>query len=453
MDPRNLVDKASFTVARQIFETPFFPPMDATQEATPKLFEGPLQVDIAGRGKSFQGTLRRDVAFSDGVRFEPRHLVDAMQENPNLFGGVKLEFDGHHATFELDEPNPKFELQICSNPLVFRAVGDSFIGTGPYRLSHASENELVLTRNEHHPHPSPIQEIAFRAYAPDDRGRPRTLLAALESGEVDLAPNLSWRDVSSLQQTAKVLRPVNSTGSLYFNTERLTSRSLRRAIAYAINRLEVAQLAFGDNALAFQATGLLPPALGRQMDGVAHSPTIAKRLLEEAGRPTAPLRLAAMFAPRPYLPDPLAVGEAIKRQLERLGLEVEVTQPADSDQYRSLIVNGDYDMFLAGNIADSPDPANFLRDVLGSTRVPDQEQLVGRFNFARFREPALDRALDEYRASRRSENLQRVTQLLAEEMPLFPLLYGRASAAHSWRLKGFQPSVTSTWDMSQLSLR
>jgi peptide/nickel transport system substrate-binding protein len=453
MDPRNLLDKASFTVARQIFETPFFPPLDAAQEATPKLFEASLQIDVSGRGKTFQGKLRQDLAFSDGVPFEPRHLLDAMRDNVDLVGGVKLEFDGHHATFELDEPNPKFELQICSHPLVFRTVGDAFVGTGPYRLGHASETELVLLRNEHHPRPAPIAEIAFRAYPPDDRGRPRALLAALESGEVDLAPNLSWRDVSALQQTAKVLRPVNSTGSLYFNTERLTSRTLRRAIAYAINRLELSQLAFGDNALAFQATGLLPPALGRQMDGVAHSPTIAKRLLDEAGRPAAPLKLAAMFAPRPYLPDPVAVGEAIRRQLERLGVEVQVTQPADADEYRTLIVGGDYDLFLGGNIADSPDPANFLRDVLGSTRIPDRDQLVARFNFARFREPALDRALDEYRASRRTENLQRVTQLLAEEMPLFPLLYGRASAAHSWRLKGFQPSVTSTWDMSQLSLR
>ena len=62
-------------------------------------------------------------------------------------------------------------------------------------------------------------------------GRPTALLAALERGEVDLAPRLSWRDVNVLKSTAVVMKPVNSTCMLYINNERLEDARLRRASA------------------------------------------------------------------------------------------------------------------------------------------------------------------------------------------------------------------------------
>ncbi len=455
IDPRNIFDAASYLIARQIFDTPFFPPLEATQDATPKLFVGPLEVEPERPGRVFHGVLRRDLFFSDGSSFEPKDLAAAVREHPNLSRDARLTLDGHRATFELEAANPRFELQLAGAPMVFREVGAEVLGTGAYRLGHASSAEFVLVRNEHHTEVPPIAEIIFRSYPPDDRGRPRALLTALDSGEVDLAPRLTWRDMAHLQRTAKVLRPVNSTGALYMNPERLKSRGLRRALAFALNRLEIAQAAFGDNALAFQATGLLPPALGRQVDGIAHSVAISLRLLDEEGsRSTVPLKLATIFSSRPYLPDPVAVAEVVKRQLEKVGVAITVNQPAGPDAYRDMIVGGDYDLLLSGNIADSSDPADFLRDMLGSAQIPDSvEKMPHGFNFARFRDPAFDATLATYRAERKPEDLQRLTQILAEEVPIFPLLYGRAAVAHSWRLKGFQPSVTSAWDFSRLSLR
>ena len=161
-----------------------------------------------------------------------------------------------------------------------------------------------------------------------------------------------------------------------------------------------------------------------------------------------------MFSSRPYLPDPAAIAEVVRRQLEKVGLAVTFAPPATVDAYKALIVGGDYDLLLSGNITDSSDPADFLRDLLSSNNVPETlESLSHAFNFARYRDTALDAALALYRAERKPEGLQRITQILAEEVPLFPLLYGRASVAHSWRLKGFQPSVTAVWDFARLALR
>ena len=190
-NPKAVFDAASFLITRQIFEAPFFPPLDATQDATPKLFTGPLQADAERPGRAFHATIREDLKFSDGTPFEPRHLVSSLGESTNLSRDVRVTIDGTRVSFELAAPNPRFELQLAAQPLVSladrsrqrrqRASGViGAIGTGAYRIVTASSSELVLGRNEHHPEPPPIAEVVFRSYPPDDRGRPRALLAALE---------------------------------------------------------------------------------------------------------------------------------------------------------------------------------------------------------------------------------------------------------------------------------
>jgi ABC-type transport system substrate-binding protein len=458
--PGNVYDAVSLLISRQIFDAPFFPLPDGDRPTTPKLLAGHLAADPERPARSFRGRLLPDLRFSDGVPLQPDDFLAAF-DAPGLRETLRVQIEGDRVHFESAAPNPELELQLSGRPFVVRvAAGVSArpgeaLGTGAYRIAAASSQEFVLARNEYASRAAPIEEVVFRSYPADRDGRPRALLAALDAGQVDLAPRLSGRDMVGIQRAAKLLRPVNSTGSLYFNTERLSSAKLRRAIATAIHRLEIAQASFGENPLAFQATGLLPPALGRQVDGISPSLPIATRLLEESQqRPQRALKLTTFFAARPYLPDPAAMARQVAQQIGRLGLQIEVVQPNGPDEYREMVLAGDYDLLLSGNIADSPDAADFLHDVLSSGSVPDSlERFATGLNFSRHRDAELDAAIATFRADRRPASLQAVTQLLARDVPLFPLVYGRASVAHSWRLQGLQPSITSAWDFSKLDLR
>ena len=115
-----------------------------------------------------------------------------------------------------------------------------------------------------------------------------------------------------LKSTAVVMKPVNSTCMLYINNERLKDARLRAAMAKAVDRTVVAEIAFGENPLAFRATGLLPPALGKTNDRLAPDSDRARTEWQEAGGYAAPLSIVYSPAPRPYLPAPALVARHLR---------------------------------------------------------------------------------------------------------------------------------------------
>jgi peptide/nickel transport system substrate-binding protein len=242
----------------------------------------------------------------------------------------------------------------------------------------------------------------------------------------------------------KAFQPSNSTASLYFNTERpeLQSPEVRRALAVAIDRIVVTEVSYS-NALAFAATSLLPPMMGLFRDGISHDPEKARALLAQAPPPRpSRLRLLTVWAPRPYVPHPRPVAEAIARQLAVLGIQVEILSPRNSDEFFRACERGDYDMVLGGWIADTPDPADFLESNLHSAHIqsPSAGRGVGHINLARFRSGAMDEALRLFREDPTPENRTGVLQIVAREVPLLPLMYGPSVVVSAWRVKNVDVS-------------
>ena len=64
----------------------------------------------------------------------------------------------------------------------------------------------------------------------------------------------------------------------------------------------------------------------------------------------------------------------------------------------------------------------------------------------------MDALIAAFRKDRHAEALADIGVVLGRDVPLVPLMYGRACVAHSWRLRGFKPTVTGDIDLSTLSL-
>jgi ABC-type transport system substrate-binding protein len=219
-----------------------------------------------------------------------------------------------------------------------------------------------------------------------------------------------------------------------------------------IDRTLVAETAFGENPLAFRATGLLPPALGKTNDRLTVDPERARTEWQEAGGYAAAINILYTPAPRPYLPAPAAVARHLRDRLRRLGASVETSEVPTSELIGKLN-SGNYDLALMGNIPDSPDPSDYLSAVVGSEAVPGGvEGATFAFNFSRYKSREMDQLIAAYRKDRREETLGEIGQLLGRDVPMVPLLYGRACVAHAWRLRGFQPTVTGLVDLSALTL-
>lgn len=451
IDPRTMAEATTILLARQIFETPFL--ASSKGDAIPALFEEKLVEEPGSGGLKFSTTVRADARFSDGTVVTPEDVVGALAQDPVFTSRASAVYREGRVQLTLFAPNTRFDLFLTMCGMLYRESGGALLGSGAYMMGPSDQEVVRLVRNPHARTPSKIDSIEVRMYPVDPQtGRPTGLLAALERGEVDLAPRLSWRDVNVLKSTAVVMKPVNSTCMLYINNERLEDARLRRALAKAVDRTMVAEIAFGENPLAFRATGLLPPALGKTNDRLAPDIERARAEWQEAGGYQKPVSILYSPAPRPYLPAPAAVARHLCDRFRRLGAIVEAVE-VTSGQLIAKVNSGDYDLALMGNIPDSPDPSDYLSAVVGSEAVPEGvEGASFAFNFSRYRSREVDDLIASYRMDRREETLGEIGQLLGRDVPLVPLMYGRACVAHSWRLRGFQPTVTGLVDLSALTL-
>ena len=241
------------------------------------------------------------------------------------------------------------------------------------------------------------------------------------------------------------MRAIVATGGtqiiamLYFTTQRPFFRSaeIRRAVSRAVDRRELAARSYS-SPLAFAATGFLPASLGTMPDGMRQDVEEARRLLAAAGgdRKRTPLRMLVIPTARPYMPHPIPTAEVLVNQLAQLGLQVEIEQTRDIADYYRRTADGDYDLALSGWIPDTPDLVTLFEAILSSSAIPDhKEGAFSRANLARWAHEPMDEALAAFRQDADSRNLRHIGQVLNEERPLLPLLYGSEIVVHSWRVK------------------
>jgi ABC-type transport system substrate-binding protein len=320
----------------------------------------------------------------------------------------------------------------------------------------STPDQTRLVRNPHARRPAAIDEVVIQVYPPDAQGRPEALLAALEAGEVDFTNVLSREDIMRLKNVRRLTEPGSSTAILYFNTERpgLDDPRVRRAIALSIDRLEIAKL-FYATATAFAATHLMPPMLGRGNDGLTPDPSKARALLTAPDvRKPDRLSILLIFGPRPYLPNPRKVGEFIATQIDKLGISAEIVPTKNLQEYRDRVQRGDYDLVLAGWVADTLDPVDFLETMLSSESipVPERKTMFGG-NLSRWRSPETEQDLALLRQEPREEVRARLLRRIADEVPLLPLMYGPTIYAHSWRVKNFTAAPLGIPSFAELDLQ
>ena len=438
LDPREAREAVSTAAAAQVYETPCRAPRGEGR-AEPLLMEAP----VAEGPLVWSCAVRPGIVFSDGTPLTAALAAADLAKAEAVRRQGTVEVQGERVVFRLTAPNPRFDITLTLHQCCLTLEkGGAVLGTGPYLPAPAGPGEdLRLVRNRRYRGHAAIDEIVFRVYPPAADGRPVALLEALARGEVDFTSMLSRTDATGVGGMRKIFQPANATAILFFNCDRpeLRSPAARRALALAVDRMAIAEISY-QNALAFVASGLLPPMMGAFRDDISPDPVKARALLEQlpAPRPSR-LKLATVWAPRPYLPNPQPVAELVARQLGGVGLQVDVVSPATSDEFYRICARGDYDLLLGGWIADTPDPSDFLEALLRSDRV--QTQVASSLpvaNRARFRSPEMDAALDAFKAEHGPAQRAAVLRLLVEQVPLLPLMYGPTVAVCSWKVKGLE---------------
>ncbi len=456
LDPRESADSISDMILGQVFQTPYAL-VAGEMHVQPLLFE-PLRPE--GR-LHFSAAIRSGARFSDGTPLTPELAARSLRGAKILLNKATIDVRGERLWFTLASPNPRFDLTLTqNNTAIVLDRGLQLLGTGAFMFEHRPNLRLLqvaktfrLVRNPHYGGACEVDEIELRVCPAEDDGTPRALIDGLRDGEIDLTNVLTMTDVTTnrLPGVVPSLQPGNSTGFLVFNCERrlLADANVRRGIALALDRHELAARSFDKNPAAFVAANLLPPMMGRATGFTAMDRDEARRRLDASGAKPGRLSLLVPWAPRPYCPKPMQLAQAVQRQLAEVGIAVSLRETKTADEFFGDLVRGNYDLALAGWIADTPDPADFFEALLWSKMCGLENH---HSNHSRWRSEAMDAALARFREEPTEDHKRELHRMIRDEAPLVPLIYGQSMVVHSRKMRNVSVTATGLLTLSGVSV-
>jgi peptide/nickel transport system substrate-binding protein len=352
--------------------------------------------DISADGLTYTFTLKDGVKFADGTDLTAAMYV--AQLNRLLTIGPKCPNDvadtlaipyvdsitnpsGNTIVFKLKTP-VGFFVQIlarapyvASDPKSFPADKCNLIpeapvyGTGPWYITQLNPDEqIVLEPNPYYTGDlkPQVDQIIVRHYSD-----PQTMALAVQNGEIDIAWRFLGPDlIGQLQGVSGLTVSAVDGGSIrYFVVNHtmapMDDPNVRKAIAYAIDRNEIADTVFGGQVAPLYSQ--IPPGFvgaDEAFDTMYAAPNLdaARAALAKSGYTQAkPLKLEMWYPPEHYGAETASWMQVIKKQLEATNAIQVTLQAQEWSTYVSALTGGkSYPIGVLGWFFDYPDSSNYI---------------------------------------------------------------------------------------------
>jgi peptide/nickel transport system substrate-binding protein len=331
------------------------------------------------------------------------------------------------------------------------------IGTGPFTVGRCTPESITYTRNPNYwqkglPY---LQTVIYPAFTDNDAAN-----AYLATGQAQwggqFIPNIDTYYVARDPSHNHFWFPPINNVNLWINTmvSPLNNKAVRQALAYGIDRGKVSQAGeYGYEPPANQ-TGVLTPTFESWVDTVQAAkydykfdPARVAALLQGAGYTKNSSGIFQNAAGRPLSFTAINLGgftdwvtsmQAVKDNLQQVGIEVKVRNLSSDDYYRALFT-GDFQLAY-GSLATPPGPTPYyeLRNTLHSSTTA-AIGAIATGDYGRYSNPAVDSLLDQYAATTDSAQqhslIAQVQAAMLEDVPVIPVTEG--VAWYEWTTKGF----------------
>ena len=445
---------------------------------------------VSPDGRTWKFYLRHNVTFQDGTPFDAAAVkfnFDRWRLRDNewhklLQGGLEYsyyesQFGGFPGTiadvkvlapdqveFKLTEPVAPFLANLAmppfaiSSPTAMKKAGEDYfrqpVGTGPYQVTEwVKDDHITLTAYPGYWGPKPkIRTIVLR-----DIPDASTSLLALQKGDIDGWEYPRPDDMASIQGDHNLTvyhQPPNNLLYLAINVEKppFDNVLVRRAVNEAIDPNAIVKNFFDSSAKV--ATDLLPLAVWPHPNKTAYdyNPTDARRLLAQAGFPHGfSTTLWYMTLPRPYVPEPQRVAEALQADLRAVGINAKL-QAFEWGPYLDKTERGDHTLALFGWTGDNGDPDNFLYALLDK----DSAVAPGAQNICFWKDENFHRlAVAAQRTNDRSERARLYTealQIVHDQAPLVPLVHTSPPIVFKRTVLGYIPNPDNSEPFEIMSI-
>jgi peptide/nickel transport system substrate-binding protein len=392
--------------------------------------------------------LRKDVTWHDGEKFTADDVAftfNYVKEHPSWWVDltyvkqvevldeytVKIYLTEQYAPFLSDDAGalailPQHIWQDVTDPSEFMEP-EALIGTGPFKLVDYSKTH---------------GSYLFEAYENYYRGKPELerltfvkiseemASTALISGEVN-ATAIPPETVDAVRGEGFTIISQSGDWNAKFminhEKEPMSSKKFRHALAYAINRSELVEIAQRGHAIRGSPGLLSPTSPYYNPDIVTHdyNPQRAKDLLESRGyqlkddgyywKDGNMLELELITAPRMGFE---RVAEIIARQLGEVGIKANIR----SLEWKTLdyrLMNQQFDVAISGHGGISGDPSILNKVILGTFGYSANYTKNETLN------QLLETHLHEMNEEKRTEIVRKIQEIYAEELPALTLYYPR----------------------------
>lgn len=440
--------------------------VDASREARPDLAES---WKISDDEKTYTFKLRKNAKFHDGKPVTSADVKYTIQEVAGKFNAqAQPTFsridsidtpDDHTLIFKLKQPLAVF-LNSLSHQFMMvlpkhlyegtdpkkNPANEKPIGSGPFKFQEwVKGDHLTLVRNDDYfleglPY---LDRVVFRII-PDAGSR----TIAFQKGEVDFLPGqLVAREQTKELSSVQGVQIDDDSGPpgqelLFFNTTKkpLDDVKVRTAIAMAIDQKAIVER-------AFFSSGAKPSTSHIEKDlGVFHNPNVklpafdpaaAGRALDAAGQPKGPdgTRFSLRLAHPTTNDADRRTAELVRDMLSAVGIKVQVLPYDTATLGSTVFVNAEYDMFTA-SVTSNNDPE------LGKARHYISATIGTNYgNGSRYKNTEVDRLFAEGSATvgteKRKDAYWKVQEILAKDMPTFPIVDYNNVDFHRPEIRGF----------------
>jgi peptide/nickel transport system substrate-binding protein len=303
------------------------------------------------------------------------------------------------------------------------------IGTGPWVFKEWQRGSyIILDRNPNYWQPGrPYPDRLVVRYLPDPAARS----AVMETGEVQLGAQtpIPLNDVRRLSGLPNI--GTTTDGYEYFapivtmqfnNVQPPFDNILvRKAVAYAMDReLIIRNVWFGLGKIATGPISSKSEYYTSDVDKYPYDPKKAEQLLEQAGykKDADGVRLKLVYDVSPLGSEYLRLGEVLKQELARVGIQITLRTQDNASSSRRLYTDYDFSFFTAyvGTYADPQLAVYWSKNIIKG--VPFS-------NASHYANPEMDRLLEavqvENDPKQRMQEFHDIQRIAARDLPIFPL--------------------------------
>lgn len=411
---------------------------------------------VSQGGKVWTFHLRKDVKWHDGVPFTADDVVftfnsilnpkvNSVRRSDYIIDGQPIRFkalDKYTVQAILPKPFAPFLIHagmgiIPKHLLEGKDINTaSFnrkpIGTGPFIFKEwQSGDHVTVKRNPAYYFGQPLlKEIVYKVI-PDENSR----LVALEAGEVD-ETGIPAKDYTRMK-SAKKIKVYEYDSLVYtylgFNlaNKKFADKRVRQALAYATDKKQLVNLIFrGLASPAYAPSAPVSWAYSDKVPKYEFNPAKAKKLLKEAGAEN--LEFTILLNQGNKEREKAAV--ILQQQYRKVGVKVNVRVM----EWSSLL-----------KIVNAPrDPKEFEAVIMGWSLGLDPDaysiwhssQYPAGFNFVKYKQPEVDKLLEEGRTtidkSRRKKIYAKLWEQIADDQPYIFLWYPKSVEGVNERVGG-----------------